>query len=164
MNVLELFSGIGGFRLALCEALDRCNNSSIEAPPIRLASITAIEMSQTNVDIYRQNFEGVHAPCAYPHLPFTSRALVKDIVGFDAKDFDGKADIWTMSPPCQPFTTMLDAKRNDTKDKRTKPWMHLCKILDEIATKPRYICVENVRGVTNSKAPFVSITRTSAPA
>lgn len=41
----------------------------------------------------------------------------------DVKLLDGVADIWTMSPPCQPFTKCTSAKQLGSKDNRSKAFV-----------------------------------------
>ncbi|KAG2382217.1 hypothetical protein C9374_005419 [Naegleria lovaniensis] len=56
--------------------------------------------------------------------------------------------LWTMSPPCQPFT--LNGNRKDSEDDRTKSFLYL---MSELFPKilPDYIFVENVKNFEISK-------------
>ena len=42
---------------------------------------------------------------------------------------DWKADVWMMSPPCQPHTRQHDTLLDDTQDDRSSSFYHLCKLL-----------------------------------
>lgn len=57
---------------------------------------------------------------------------------------DIAADIWTMSPPCQPYTRI--GLQQGSVDARAKSFLHLLKVLGEMENKPKYILVENVKG------------------
>jgi tRNA (cytosine38-C5)-methyltransferase len=62
-----------------------------------------------------------------------------------------QADVWLMSPPCQPFTRQ--GKQDDLHDRRTDGFVYLLKIiLPQLCTKPKYILVENVSGFEYSQA------------
>ena len=55
-----------------------------------------------------------------------------------------QADLWMMSPPCQPFTCI--GLQRDAADPRSNSLLHLVKLLsDELARPPRALFVENVR-------------------
>jgi site-specific DNA-cytosine methylase len=122
-------------------------------------SITAYDCSNTVNDIYDYNF---HRPTSSvlseesPSLPHRYRDMDPDSVeasateptwrgyylrselkrilidGLKVHDVDGKADIWTMSPPCQPYTTTRGSKQLDEKDNRSRPLFHLMNLLLEM--------------------------------
>lgn len=59
-----------------------------------------------------------------------------------------QADLWWLSPPCQPFTTR--GLRRDLDDPRTRG---LSAVLDRIAIdRPPYLAMENVPGFVGSRA------------
>ena len=58
------------------------------------------------------------------------------------------ADVWLMSPPCQPFT--LKGNRKGEDDARTASFLHLLKALREMEAPPRSILIENVVGFDTS--------------
>jgi site-specific DNA-cytosine methylase len=71
--------------------------------------------------------------------------------GLKLGDVDGKADIWTMSPPCQPYTTTHGARRRDALDNRSRGIFWLMELLLGMRRGlPRWIVLENVRGFINS--------------
>lgn len=57
---------------------------------------------------------------------------------------DNKAHIWTMSPPCQPYTTTKGALQLDHNDNRSKGLYHLMYLLRHMQYKPNWIVLENV--------------------
>ena len=79
----------------------------------------------------------------------TSKVSTKLVEQLKKSDVDGKADIWTMSPPCQPFTRT--GKGLDLDDKRCAGLKGLMRLLTEIHDKPRFIFLENVQGFQNSR-------------
>ena len=98
MDVVEFFSGIGGMRLALSDASNTLDNLS-------LGTFKAIDTSELVNQVYRHNFNG-------------EEPWKVNIETIKVKDLDGKARIWTMSPPCQPFTTTKDSKQLHSLDPR----------------------------------------------
>lgn len=87
--------------------------------------------------VYRHNFPGE-----------TPQQV--NIESIKLKSLDGAAHIWTMSPPCQPFTTTANSKRLDVDDNRNKAFVFLMSALEKISDKPEWIFFENVKGFENS--------------
>ena len=56
-------------------------------------------------------------------FPLKAAVQGKMIEQLDVKLLDGVADIWTMSPPCQPFTKCTSAKQLGSKDNRSKAFV-----------------------------------------
>jgi len=67
-----------------------------------------------------------------------------------ASEFDGRADVWLMSPPCQPYTR--GGKQLDAEDTRAAGLLHLCDIIKELAHPPRLLFLENVRCFEKSQS------------
>ena len=61
-------------------------------------------------------------------------------------------DLWTMSPPCQPFTKTHGAHQRDVNDKRCAGFLFLISILPKLKQPPRWILLENVAGFVGSEA------------
>ena len=74
------------------------------------------------------------------------------IEGMKLSDFDGKADVWTMSPPCQPYTNTRNAHQKDDKDNRSKGLYYLMSTLKSMNKRPRWIVFENVKAFATSKS------------
>ena len=133
LKVLEFFSGIGGMRVALKEAI-RGSDMAIE-------SCQAYDISLYANQTYAHNFSS----SSDDHKPITK--LVEQLKSVPA------ADLWTMSPPCQPFTSK--GNRKDSEDKRCNGLKGLIKLLNadggglEEEQKPTYMLLENV-------APFAT--------
>jgi hypothetical protein len=62
-----------------------------------------------------------------------------------------KADIWMMSPPCQPHTRQHTNQKEDVDDPRSKSFLHLCDLIStmEVESLPKIILLENVIGFEN---------------
>eukprot|EP00913_Durusdinium_trenchii_P020750 g19490.t1 len=88
LQVLELFAGIGGWRLALDSAA--CG-----------ASISAYDSGPHCSEVYAQNFG--------------ESCCRRNIEQLGLKELDG-FDLWLMSPPCQPFSTTREAKQRDLQE------------------------------------------------
>ncbi|KAJ8910712.1 hypothetical protein NQ315_002077 [Exocentrus adspersus] len=130
MNVLELYSGIGGMHLALKES------------EVNGKVVAAIEINNAANEIYEYNFPN-------------TKLLNLNIEGL-TPNFIHKLGVDTilMSPPCQPFTR--NGLQNDTRDPRTSSFLHLMKILPELKQITRLL-VENVKGFEQSHARDVLI-------
>lgn len=121
MKVLELFSGIGGMRFGLSEAFD--GGSDLK--------FTSVDLDQGCNEIYHSSFGGE-----------TPMAL--DICSLSSEWFESLcADIWTISPPCQPYTRQ--GNMLDSLDPRAAPLLHVCGVLEALLSLPNCIIVENVK-------------------
>ena len=58
------------------------------------------------------------------------------------------ADVWCMSPPCQPHTRQHANQHLESKDARSQSFLHLCQLLCDMddETLPKLILLENVVG------------------
>eukprot|EP00039_Didymoeca_costata_P000267 m.44893 g.44893 ORF g.44893 m.44893 type:complete len:457 (+) comp10158_c0_seq2:105-1475(+) len=121
LRVLELYSGMGGMHCALQRAR------------IIFQVISAFDINTVANDVYKHNF---------PRISISQRL----IESMKISDFDNKfcADLWTMSPPCQPFSRQGAQQGSD--DARTKSFLFLLKVLQEVKHPPKYILLENVKG------------------
>ncbi len=120
LRVLELFCGIGGCAAALGDHAD---------------VVAAVDINQVALSVYRHNF---------PH-PVRNRA----IESLPAQVYrECAADLWWMSPPCQPYT--VRGRREDVRDPRAES---LLTVIERIAQlRPRYVALENVPGFAGSRA------------
>ncbi len=119
MRVLELFSGIGGCAAAL-SAPDR-------APP----TVTAFDQSPYARVAYEANHP--HRVCAL------NLVSVRDLP---------EADLWWMSPPCQPYTQK--GRRRDLDDPRARSLLRVLELLAH--APPPELVLENVVGFLGSRA------------
>jgi tRNA (cytosine38-C5)-methyltransferase len=61
-----------------------------------------------------------------------------------------EADLWLLSPSCQPYASSLNPLAKDAADPRAKSFLHLIEnVLPAMVSaqkNPRYLLVENVSG------------------
>ncbi|MGE3777580.1 MAG: DNA cytosine methyltransferase [Pirellulaceae bacterium] len=120
LSVLELFAGIGGCAAALGSAAD---------------IVAAVDIHVEALAVYRANLQ--HPTYARTIESVPDRWLASC-----------EADLWWLSPPCQPFT--VRGRQRDVDDPRCQA---LLRIIDAIGVvRPRYIALENVPGFECSRA------------
>ena len=111
VRVLELFAGIGGWRLPW-----------MAGPRSWRPSI-----STSGARVHARNF-------SHPVVRRTIESLP------DADYRDWAADLWWMSPPCQPYTRR--GLQRDTRDPRALPLMAVIERISRL--RPTHIALENV--------------------
>ncbi|RDD45044.1 tRNA (cytosine(38)-C(5))-methyltransferase [Trichoplax sp. H2] len=126
MQVVEFYSGIGGMHYAIQE-------SNINAK-----ILAAIDINTVANNVYRHNFG---------NTPVWQREIGK-ISLKELQELNG--DLYTMSPPCQPFTRL--GKKADVNDARTSSFLHVIDLLIKMENPPKYILLENVKGFETSAA------------
>ncbi|MCA9520283.1 MAG: DNA cytosine methyltransferase [Myxococcales bacterium] len=122
VRVLDLFCGIGGLAAALEGFADA-------------AVVGAIDVNRQALAVYGANFP-------HPIQPRTIESL--PLEAFAAAD----ADLWWLSPPCQPHTQK--GARRDVDDARSAALHNVVQAIG--ALKPRYLALENVFGFVGSRA------------
>lgn len=118
-TALELFCGIGGAAAAL---------------EGRARVAAAIDINRVALGAYAANF---------PH-PVAARTL-ESLSAAELARFD--ADLWWLSPPCQPFTRR--GLRRDDEDPRSQGLLALIRSIPE--ARPRSLALENVPGFAGSR-------------
>jgi DNA (cytosine-5)-methyltransferase 1 len=126
VRALELFCGIGGFAAAVL-------GSGVQV-------VGALDHDPTAIAIHRLNFP-------------EHGALKKDLERITAAELAAYgADLWWLSPPCQPYS--LRGARRDLNDPRARSLVRLMDLLagfpDELL--PQYMALENVEGFAQSQA------------
>ncbi len=120
LRVLELYCGIGGCAATLGDAAQ---------------VVAAIDVNRVALGVYRHNF------------PHPKLASLVEAVGCDRlRRWD--ADLWWMSPPCQPFTRR--GRQRDIDDPRAETLLATLERVAEV--RPRYLAFENVPGFEGSRA------------
>lgn len=119
LRVLELYAGIGGVAAALDGAA---------------SVVAAVDINRNALAVYRRNF--VHP------------ALTRTIEGLSTQELSGfRADLWWLSPPCQPFT-----RRGLGRDEDDPRAASLLLLIDRIGeVRPRSVALENVPGFQGSR-------------
>ncbi|XP_018335247.1 tRNA (cytosine-5-)-methyltransferase isoform X2 [Agrilus planipennis] len=123
MNVLELYSGIGGLHLAL-------KKSGIKGDVV-----CSIEINPSANKVYGYNFPNTFL------LNYNLENLTAEFVN------QLKVDTILMSPPCQPFTR--NGLKKDVQDPRTSSFLRILSLLPH--TTVRKILIENVKGFETSE-------------
>ncbi len=115
---------MGGLHYSLLRARSRHTQESTKV-------VGAFDINPNANDTYEHNF-GVR-PCA------------NSLYAVPPAKFDKlNANLWLMSPPCQPFTRQGHQK--DVNDGRSQSFLRLIDILPELKNKPDHLLVENVVG------------------
>lgn len=121
LKVLEFFSGIGG-----CAASLAGTDAQV---------VAAIDINRQCGDIYAANF--TH--------PFKSRTI-ESLTTHELTTWE--ADLWWMSPPCQPFTRR--GRQRDMDDSRSEALLALIARIGHL--RPTHVALENVPGFQGSRA------------
>jgi len=126
LTALELFCGIGGFAAAVAGANVRVT--------------VALDQSPVALSVYRLNFPGHEARQAD-----LERISTADLAGCGA-------DLWWLSPPCQPYS--VRGRRRDLDDRRARSLARLLEVLPTLPLErlPRHLVLENVAGFARSQA------------
>ncbi|KAA0192478.1 tRNA aspartic acid methyltransferase 1 [Fasciolopsis buskii] len=126
MRVLELYSGIGGIRCA------------IEKSTLPYSIRMAVDINDLASAVYNHNF---------PQSPACNRVIESLSVSELSRLH---ADLWTMSPPCQPFTRL--GNKMCEADSRSESLFHVLTLI--AAIRPRFIFLENVKGFETSESCY----------
>ncbi|MEE9563056.1 MAG: DNA cytosine methyltransferase [Thermoanaerobaculia bacterium] len=118
LRVLELYCGIGGCTASLGSAA---------------SVVAAVDINRDALAVYRHNYPHPTRPATIESLPAAS---------ID----QWSADLWWMSPPCQPFTRR--GLGRDADDPRTQSLLELIRRLK--SSPPTYLALENVPGFCDS--------------
>ncbi len=126
LRAVELFSGIGGFAAAVAG----CD--------VRVTA--ALDQDPEALESYRLNF---------PEHPIR-RVDLERVTAWELTSLD--AELWWLSPPCQPYCER--GARRDLDDHRTRSLIHLMDLLERIPPekRPRHLALENVAGFVTSRA------------
>lgn len=123
LRALEFFSGIGGFHYALLE---------VQRDATVVAAFDVNELANL---VYHHNF--------------AARPCQKSVHTLTATQIDAfKANIWLLSPPCQPYTRR--GHQLASSDNRASAFVELMALLPQLSHPPDYLIVENVVGFETS--------------
>lgn len=141
MDVLELYSGIGGMHLALRGNPKKNNNPYLIFLLIFLLESGLTYQVKASIDI------NTNANTVYKHNFPTTTLMNRNIENLTPKEINNlNVNAILMSPPCQPFTR--NGLQGDILDNRSSSLLHLLDILPELNVK--YILLENVKGFEKS--------------
>lgn len=123
MKAIELFSGAGGLALGIAGG-----GFSHEA---------LVEWDSDSVRVMRDNIER-------DNWPYKKWNVIQgDVSKFTFRQLEGKVDLVSGGPPCQPFS--VGGKHRAFNDNRDM-FPHAARVVSEV--KPRAFIFENVRGLT----------------
>ena len=139
-SFLEFYAGVGGWRMALDEALREAETSRID----HTVCLAALDHSDLCLQVYHHNFPAENRVKACRIEQIKTEQLTTE----------WQADGWFMSPPCQPHTRQHDNQEADLHDPRSASFLQLCKVLSELPEEalPTMICLENVVGFEESNS------------
>jgi DNA (cytosine-5)-methyltransferase 1 len=124
LRIIDLFAGLGGFRLGI-EAAAADAGYSVETAGYSECDSYAIK-----------SYRAIHGPDGEVEM-----GDIRDFARAPAKL--GHVDIAAAGFPCQPFSMM--GKEKGFNDSRGGVFFDLLKVLS--ATKPKFVCLENVKGL-----------------
>ncbi|KVH90286.1 C-5 cytosine methyltransferase, partial [Cynara cardunculus var. scolymus] len=122
-RVLEFYSGIGGMRYSVMKA------------GLQTEMVEAFDINDLANDVYEHNFG---------HRPFQG-----NIQTLTAADLDRYcANVWLLSPPCQPYTRQ--GLQKQSADARASSFLRILEIIPQLMLPPVMLFVENVVGFETS--------------
>ncbi|KAL7596210.1 tRNA (cytosine(38)-C(5))-methyltransferase 2 isoform X1 [Lactuca sativa] len=122
-RLLEFYSGIGGMRYSAIKA------------GVNAKMVEAFDINDLANDVYEHNFG---------HRPFQG-----NIQTLTAADLDRyKANVWLLSPPCQPYTRQ--GLQKQSADARAFSFLQILEIIPQLMLPPSMLFVENVVGFETS--------------
>jgi tRNA (cytosine38-C5)-methyltransferase len=125
MKAVEFFSGIGGWSFTL-DNTDSCHKV-----------VAAYDINPSANEAYAHNFN--------------RKVRTRPLDTITAYELDLlSAELWMMSPPCQPHTRANSTEKRDLKDPRSAAFLNIIAQLNLITCLPRYIILENVVGFEES--------------
>ncbi len=180
ISYVEFYSGVGGWTMALEQAMHNLGPlfSSIDTkdseskPRYKLKRLAALDHSDLCVKVFSHNFEKPETKTEAAQTSNPKQRKKKErqksysIERMPLRQLEEwSADVWVMSPPCQPHTRQHNEKnepRKDLEDPRSKSFLKICQWLegetseDDSSTKnnnrlsdaalPSLIFLENVVG------------------
>ena len=139
--------------MALEEAVKRFSASSIKFN-FSLNRLAALDHSSLCISVLEHNFPSPGSSANGSGFPKKrKRPLSFDIQRLTLQQVhDWNADVWCMSPPCQPHTRQHDNQDSDVIDPRSQSFLHLCQLLHDMNddSLPRLLLMENVVGFETS--------------
>lgn len=135
--MVEFYAGMGTMRWSLERALESDMGASVTA----LASIDNSEVANA---VYLANYPDENASGVLMRRNVEHLSSVETL---DARF--GGADVWTLSPPCQPYTRK--GKRLHGDDPRAGSFARILEALPKLRAPPERILVENVVGFESSE-------------
>jgi tRNA (cytosine38-C5)-methyltransferase len=150
LTYIEFYAGIGGWNMALHEALRSIAAADDTSPVVIQHCAAALDHSDLSMGVYRHNHHNISSTDSSKSMLSTSLKNRQVQIGHITVEqlIECKADVWMMSPPCQPHTRQHSKQSEDMSDPRSNSFLHLCHLLEELPTehRPDLIMLENVVG------------------
>jgi len=129
VTFVEFYAGVGGWSMALAQALQKCASGR------RLERLASLDHSDLCLQVLEHNNPS-------KERPFSIEKLTLQQIQ------EWNANVWCMSPPCQPHTRQHENQKQDLDDPRSRSFLHLCNILEQMEESklPRLLLMENVVG------------------
>jgi len=140
LNVLELFAGVGGFRLGLEGWNGKSAISGYEKPLNRKVKFEVVYSNQFEPSTKRQ-----HANEVYENRFGSDGHFGCSVEELGASDFSKHIDVLCGGFPCQDYsvaTTLRNSK--GLLGKKGVLWWEIERVLTELGDKPPYLILENV--------------------
>jgi tRNA (cytosine38-C5)-methyltransferase len=140
VRFVELYSGVGGWTMALKEQIDTAADCNLQC-------VAALDHS----DLCRQVYNHNHG-CSHTSFRNAKALCIEKLTLAQVEAWD--ASIWLLSPPCQPHSRQHSRASRDEGDPRSASFWHLCELLKQMNAnkKPALLCLENVVGFEISKS------------
>eukprot|EP01102_Stenamoeba_stenopodia_P008371 TRINITY_DN2405_c0_g1_i3.p1 TRINITY_DN2405_c0_g1~~TRINITY_DN2405_c0_g1_i3.p1 ORF type:complete len:451 (+),score=81.63 TRINITY_DN2405_c0_g1_i3:446-1798(+) len=164
MRCLEFYSGIGGMRFALRSAFRDLSSTRTFDDERDDGVVCAFDVNLIANQTYQHNFHKKRSQPKQSLIANNKNTCREEVcsLGIDyltPEDLDRhQADLWLMSPPCQPYTSL--GLQKGSEDMRANSFLHLMSsVLPHMRHKPSYLIVENVPGfeVSDTHSRLISI-------
>lgn len=178
LTYLEFYSGVGGWSFALQEACQNVNRDSehknnhihsLAKFKFSTKCLGAYDHSDLCYKVFNHNFPEIGYSGSPKYSSSSSDGAKQEqrkkkqkinsswqtpisIEKLTTNELEKmKADIWMMSPPCQPHTRQHCNQKEDVNDPRSKSFLHLCDVISSMNQEslPKMILLENVIGFEN---------------
>ena len=170
LRYIEFYAGVGGWTMALQRALlgdenkNDASNSSRQQEKNDWHCCAALDHSDLCASVYQHNFPLQHdsnnntKKKKQKKKKSTTTMTTTRIESLTVEQLVAwRADLWMMSPPCQPHTRQHDRPHqpdDDREDARSQSFLHLCQLLSSeqlpCEYRPALILLENVVGFGQS--------------
>lgn len=133
-------------------------------PTVAMECVAALDHSDLCLSVYQYNHHGrvdhgstngldvgaCRCPSQKPKV--VSAVRIQELTIQQVQQWD--AEIFFMSPPCQPHSRQHTNQEQDLQDPRSESFLHLCAILQELPVEslPRLLFLENVIGFESSNS------------
>ncbi|GLI59124.1 hypothetical protein VaNZ11_000912 [Volvox africanus] len=185
LRVLDFYSGIGGMHHALLRMLQPQPPPQPSPQPLHVrerrrskgeAGAAGPAAQQWAAGGAGKHLQGMRLQVTAVDINTLANRVYAAEFGFQPRTLDLQrvtaaqldeieADIWLLTPPCQPYTTTSNARRRDTADPRAASLLHLLSdaVLPAMQRPPTRILLENVPGFvgSDSHSSLVTVLRTA---